>query len=142
MMSDGGNVEDTIESLRDLVSQAQTAISTLTTTLNSHAGNRSNPHGVNPGQIGAMSATPGWIEFQPGAENSFGGFLDFHFQGSQADYTSRIIESANGTIQVNNVTCTNDKNPAVAQARNIYAGTGDIGAGASLSTGAIYLVYE
>ena len=102
----------------------------------------SNPHGVNPAQIGAMSATPGWIEFNPGTSNAFGGFLDFHFQGSQADYTSRIIESASGTIQVNNLICTNDSNPAIAQARNIYAGTGDIGAGASLSTGAIYLVYE
>ena len=89
-----------------------------------------------------MSSSPGWIEFNPGPSNSFGGFLDFHFQGSAADYTSRIIEPSSGTIQVNNVTCMNDKNPAIAQARNIYAGTGDIGAGASLATGTIYLVYE
>ena len=141
-MSDGGNVEDTIVALRDLVSQAQATITTLTASLNSHSGNMSNPHGVNPAQIGAMSATPASIEFNPATSNNFGGFLDFHFQGSPADYTSRIIESLSGTIQVNNVTCMNDKNPAIAQARNIYAGTGDIGAGAPLPTGEIYLVYE
>lgn len=34
-----------------------------------------------------------------------GGYLDFHYDGSGADYTSRIIESANGTLSVNGVKC-------------------------------------
>ena len=47
------------------------------------------------------------IEFytQSGATN--GGYIDFHFGGSTADYTSRIIESASGTISViGNLTAT------------------------------------
>lgn len=34
-----------------------------------------------------------------------GGYLDFHYDGSGADYTSRIIESANGTLSINGVKC-------------------------------------
>lgn len=33
----------------------------------------------------------------------FGGFIDFHFGGDAADYTSRIIEDAKGVLNVNNV---------------------------------------
>jgi hypothetical protein len=32
-----------------------------------------------------------------------GGFLDFHYGGSSADYTSRIIEDANGRLSFNSV---------------------------------------
>lgn len=34
-----------------------------------------------------------------------GGYLDFHYDGSGADYTSRIIESASGSLSLNGVKC-------------------------------------
>jgi len=36
-----------------------------------------------------------------GSLGGYGGFIDFHFNGSQADYTSRIIEDANGKLNIN-----------------------------------------
>ena len=33
---------------------------------------------------------------------SDGGYIDFHYQGDEGDYTSRIIESAKGRLQLNN----------------------------------------
>lgn len=44
------------------------------------------------------------IEFSTGSSAGYGGYIDFHFNGSTADYTSRIIESASGTISINGVT--------------------------------------
>ena len=38
------------------------------------------------------------IEFTNTSGNSYGGFLDFHYNGSSADYTSRIIEDASGRL--------------------------------------------
>ena len=38
-----------------------------------------------------------------GALSSFGGFIDFHYGGSSADYTSRIIENASGRIAINDI---------------------------------------
>ena len=40
------------------------------------------------------------IEFYPQSGVTNGGYIDFHYGGSTADYTSRIIESASGTITV------------------------------------------
>ena len=58
---------------------------------------------------GAITGTPS-IEFKPVATTSNnGGFLDFHYNQSTADYTSRIIESASGTLSINNVTITTGK---------------------------------
>ena len=39
------------------------------------------------------------IEFKPNGQH--GGYLDFHWLGSSADYTSRIIEGANGVLNIN-----------------------------------------
>ena len=45
------------------------------------------------------------IEFTGVATNAnHGGYIDFHWNGSTSDYTSRIIESASGTIKINSVT--------------------------------------
>ena len=33
----------------------------------------------------------------------YGGFIDFHFNGSSSDYTSRIIENESGTLDLNGV---------------------------------------
>lgn len=58
---------------------------------------------------GAITGTPS-IEFKPAATTSNnGGYLDFHYNQSTADYTSRIIESASGTLSINNVTITTGK---------------------------------
>ena len=94
---------------------------------------------LTPAAIGAMLNRPPNIEFQPPAANSgFGGFIDFHYNQSAADYTARIIEDEQGKLKV-------DPNPAVTLAglRNIYAGTAKLTPGSStLATGVIYLVYE
>ncbi len=55
-----------------------------------------------------------------GSLSGYGGFIDFHFNGSQADYTSRIIEDASGKLNLNQVVFVNyngyvgigDQNPA------------------------------
>jgi hypothetical protein len=38
-----------------------------------------------------------------GALSGYGGFIDFHYSGSSADYTSRIIEDASGRVSINSV---------------------------------------
>ena len=50
----------------------------------------------------ALPRTPAQIEFMPGTTASHGGYIDFHFNSSSADYTSRIIESASGELTMNN----------------------------------------
>jgi len=58
---------------------------------------------------GSITGTP-CIEFSPSTTTSYnGGYLDFHYNQSTADYTSRIIESASGTLSINNVTITTGK---------------------------------
>ena len=55
-----------------------------------------------------------------GSLSGYGGFIDFHFNGSSADYTSRIIEDASGKLNINQAVFVNyngnvgigDKNPA------------------------------
>lgn len=44
-----------------------------------------------------------------GTLSGYGGFIDFHFNGNTADYTSRIIENASGTLSINGVTITSGK---------------------------------
>ena len=36
-----------------------------------------------------------------GSLSGYGGFIDFHFNGSSADYTSRIIEDVSGKLNIN-----------------------------------------
>ena len=38
-----------------------------------------------------------------GALSGYGGFIDFHYSGSSADYTSRIIEDSSGRLSINSV---------------------------------------
>ena len=52
--------------------------------------------------IGAMSQVHS-IEFNGISSNSgHGGFIDFHYNGSTSDYTSRIIEEDSGKLNLNN----------------------------------------
>lgn len=41
------------------------------------------------------------IEFTGTSSSGNGGYLDFHFNGSTADYTSRIVETASGLLRIN-----------------------------------------
>lgn len=40
------------------------------------------------------------IEFRPSVGSNNGGYIDFHYDGSTEDFTSRIIEEAEGTITI------------------------------------------
>ena len=40
------------------------------------------------------------IEFKTASGDASGGFIDFHYNGSTADYTSRIIENASGRLAI------------------------------------------
>lgn len=73
---------------------------------------------VTPANIGAAASShthsylpliPASIELTPASGAGHGGFLDFHFNGSSADNTSRIIESTSGTLNINGVTITTGK---------------------------------
>ena len=43
------------------------------------------------------------IEMNNSALSGFGGFIDFHYNASSEDYTSRIIEDASGRVSINSV---------------------------------------
>jgi hypothetical protein len=45
--------------------------------------------------------TPSVIELFPGANAGNGGYIDFHYNNSTADYTSRLIEIPSGTVRYN-----------------------------------------
>ena len=49
-----------------------------------------------------QSISPAAIELFPGASAGNGGYIDFHYNNSSADYTSRLIESPSGVIKYNN----------------------------------------
>lgn len=55
---------------------------------------------VDNGLSSKMSTSPGFIEMDPGSGVDHGGYIDFHYNGSSEDYTSRIIESEPGVIDV------------------------------------------
>ena len=56
-----------------------------------------------------------------GILSGFGGYIDFHYSGDSADYTSRIIESASGKIQIS-ATSGIELNTNVATDRGIQIG--------------------
>lgn len=47
------------------------------------------------------SISPTAIELFPGASAGNGGYIDFHYNNSSADYTSRLIESPSGAVKLN-----------------------------------------
>lgn len=95
-------------------------------TLSKHIANKENPHGVTKAQVGlgnventqlstwvgssnittlgvishALSVNSGIELNKNGALENVGGYIDFHYNGSEDDYTSRIIESASGVIKL------------------------------------------
>lgn len=85
-----------------------------------------------------LSTTPWNIEFGTGSGATYGGYVDFHFNGSGDDYTSRIIENANGVIdikapngvRINNITITSptaftptSSSGTITQNRSFYIGS-------------------
>lgn len=87
-----------------------------------------------PGVVSALSFYVNNIEFSRVASNAnHGGFIDFHYNGSTADYTARIIETADGiSIQ---------GKPLIIP--NVMYGTTELTPGVSnLKTGQLYFVYE
>lgn len=98
---------------------------------------------LTPDGIGALPMNPASIELFPPSGASHGGFIDFHFNRSSADYTSRIIENGQGIITIDAILGVNNPPPTSALVRTIYAGTSAMTSGSSeLTSGAIYLQYE
>lgn len=52
------------------------------------------------------------------ATTGYGGYIDFHYDGSTADYTSRIIENANGNISINSVNFINSQIRRTGQSKS------------------------
>ena len=97
--------------------------------------------------LGAMPARPIAIELGAATPVDWGhgGFIDFHFNGEQADYTSRIAEYAKGRLYIHGSLhlITNEPNVGIGAVRQIYAGYGAMVPGVSaLASGLIYLQIE
>lgn len=60
-----------------------------------------------------------------------GGFIDFHYNGSGADYTSRIIEDANGQINVNGIKFPSGHPETTLSSLGVYMGGGNVGNGSA-----------
>lgn len=56
---------------------------------------------ITPTNIGAMPLCPSQIELITSTESQHGGYIDFHFNGNTADFTSRIIEDSEGVLNLN-----------------------------------------
>ena len=92
-----------------------------------------------------MNAKPPFIDLDPGTSATNGGYVDFHYDDSTEDYTSRIIEDALGHLRIiaQNGILVPSISPTLNSLRNIQAGTTDLTAGTStLATGDLYFVYE
>lgn len=60
--------------------------------------------------IGTYLSSVRSIEFTDIPSNAgYGGVIDFHYNGSTSDYTSRIIEGSSGVLHINGVTINTDK---------------------------------
>lgn len=97
--------------------------------------------------LGAMPARPAAIELGAATPVDWGhgGFIDFHFNGEQADFTSRIAEYAKGRLYIHGSVhlMTNEPDVGIGAVRQIYAGYGAMVPGVSaLASGMIYLQIE
>lgn len=53
-----------------------------------------------PKEIGALDLKPAFIELTPTTTAKNGGYIDFHYNGSTDDYTSRILEGSSGKLMI------------------------------------------
>lgn len=89
-------INSIIDTLRADISQAEQLIEALKNETNTAlAGKADSSHNHD-----YLVSRPNCIEFLPIGTSKHGGFLDFHYEKSTADYTSRIIEDASGKISV------------------------------------------
>lgn len=65
------------------------------------------------------SISPTYIELFPGASAGNGGYIDFHYNNNDADYTSRIIEAPSGYVTLNGMGIMTRAN--IAAAYNVQA---------------------
>lgn len=56
---------------------------------------------VNDDIIRGKNISPATIELLPGASAGHGGYIDFHYNNSSADYTSRFLETSSGRVTLN-----------------------------------------
>ena len=70
--------------------------------------------GGNKTFTGSVNIRKGF-ELYPFTTEEHGGYIDFHYAGSSADYTSRIIESSSGNLNIN---CTSVTSPTPATSDN------------------------
>lgn len=93
-------------------------------------------HGIVSGSLSAGSSGGSINQFHAielnsaGSLQNLGGYIDFHFNGSSADYTSRIIEKAAGVLSVE----------ALTGATGLKVGTG--GAADYVQIGQVQIVYD
>lgn len=72
--------------------------------------------------VGALPTRPTSIEFQPSSSSAGnGGFIDFHYNQSTADYTSRIIEAASGALTVSGSLTVGGHSSAIGTVKQAYA---------------------
>ena len=100
-------------------------VSSEALTNSSHRSNTSNPHSVSKEQITGLKSTdsPTFASVKSRFIELGGStpFVDFHFNDSTSDYTSRIIESSNGTLEVtNNLTVDGQLTVASVESTNGY----------------------
>lgn len=79
-------------SVTGTISEGGTALSNKYATIHSH------PY---------LAVRPAFIEMQPSSNAENGGFIDFHYNNSSADYTARIIENSQGVIRITSDTDNN-----------------------------------
>lgn len=60
-----------------------------------------------------------------------GGFIDFHFNGSTSDNTSRIIEDASGQININGIKFPKNHPETTLDSLGVYVGSGSVGNGSA-----------
>ena len=116
-----------------------------------HEINKHNPHGVSPSQIGAAASshthaagdiTSGTLAVARIPNLAASKITSGTFAAARIPNLSASKITAGtlaGQVLAN---ASAQSNVKTAQVRNIYAGTADIGAGAALASGVIYLVYE
>ena len=60
------------------------------------------------------SVTAGGLELIPNSVSSHGGYVDFHFGGTTADYTARLIEAQKGYLSINQNPPSDDSSTKIA----------------------------
>ena len=113
------------------------------TALTAHTGNRNNPHGVTAAQIGALTPAGGSLSGSLNfANNMWNAVGDDAAIGDRNISGNLCVKGLNGFPGIRLFNQDESQSYQVYGEHNVTSGTGDIGAGAGLTSGNIYLVYE